>query len=160
MSAQASTPWGALFDWDGVVIDSSAAHERSWELLADEEKRHLPPGHFEAGFGRRNTDLIPNILGWSDDPTEVARLGDRKEELYREIIRAEGIAPLPGAAELIRWLKEHGVPCAVGTSTPRANVAAVLEVIGLQGCFQTLVAAENVAHGKPDPEVFVTGATR
>lgn len=150
--------WGALFDWDGVVIDSSSAHRRSWEMLAEEERLNLPLGHFEAGFGRRNTDLIPHILGWSDDLHEISRLGDRKEELYREIIRAEGIEPLPGAAELIAWLREQAIPRAVGTSTPRANVEAVLEVIGLEGAFDTIVAAEDVRHGKPDPEVFLAGA--
>ena len=37
---------GVIFDWDGVVIDSSAQHERSWELLAEEIQKPLPSGHF------------------------------------------------------------------------------------------------------------------
>ena len=87
---------GALFDWDGVVIDSSKAHEGSWELLGAEEKRALPEGHFKKGFGRKNQVIIPEILGWTDDPDEIERLGHRKEELYREIVVAKGVDRIPG----------------------------------------------------------------
>ena len=64
----------AVFDWDGVVIDSSGAHERSWEALAQEERLPLPADHFKRGFGKRNELIIPDILGWSRDPAEVKRL--------------------------------------------------------------------------------------
>ena len=88
---------GAIFDWDGVVIDSSAQHERSWELLAAEIGKALPPGHFKRGFGKKNQLIIPEILAWSDDPEEIERLGDRKEELYRELVGQGGMTVLPGA---------------------------------------------------------------
>ena len=52
----------AVFDWDGVVIDSSVAHERSWEALAKEENLPLPADHFKRGFGKRNELIIPDIL--------------------------------------------------------------------------------------------------
>ena len=46
-------PWAALFDWDGVIIDSSRHHEESWERLAREVAKPLPEGHFKQGFGRK-----------------------------------------------------------------------------------------------------------
>jgi beta-phosphoglucomutase-like phosphatase (HAD superfamily) len=115
---------GAIFDWDGVVIDSSAQHERSWELLAAEIGKALPPGHFKRGFGKKNQLIIPEILAWSDDPEEIERLGDRKEELYRELVGQGGMTVLPGARELLAMLKSSGIPRAVGSSTshqPRGN---------------------------------------
>ena len=54
---------GAIFDWDGVVIDSSSLHEESWELLAREVGKNLPSDHFKNGFGKRNAVIIPEILG-------------------------------------------------------------------------------------------------
>ncbi len=59
---------GAIFDWDGVVIDSSRCHEKSWDILASEEKLSLPPGHFQKSFGMRNELIIPQISHWSTDP--------------------------------------------------------------------------------------------
>ena len=54
---------GVIFDWDGVIIDSSRQHELSWDRLAAEEGRALLAGHFKAGFGKKNEWIIPNLLG-------------------------------------------------------------------------------------------------
>ncbi len=60
--------WAAIFDWDGVIIDSSRAHAESWDRLAAEEQRVLPAGHFRRGFGMKNEKIIPELLGWTRDP--------------------------------------------------------------------------------------------
>lgn len=155
-----TTNLGALFDWDGVIIDSSARHERSWELLAEEIGKPLPPDHFVRGFGMKNQRIIPEVLGWTDDPDEIETCSLRKEYLYREIIREEGIRPLPGVKELLRTLDAQGVPCAVASSTHRENVEVVFDAIGLREYFRAIVTGEDVSHGKPDPEVFLKSAER
>ena len=147
----------AVFDWDGVVIDSSVAHERSWEALALEEKLPLPSDHFKRGFGKRNELIIPDILKWTQDKAEVRRLSDRKEFLYRAIARTGHIRLLPGVRELLRALRDLGVPCVIGTSTPRENLALSFELFGIGDFFLGAVASEDVSRGKPDPEVFLKG---
>lgn len=150
--------YGALFDWDGVVIDSSDQHERSWEMLAEETGKPLPADHFVRGFGMKNQLIIPEILKWTDDPDEIHRFSLRKEALYRDIIAAEGITPLPGVVELLHMLNEHGVPCAVGSSTHRENIETIFDAIGLRDRFQAVITAEDVSQGKPHPEVFQKSA--
>jgi beta-phosphoglucomutase family hydrolase len=149
-----------IFDWDGVIVDSSRAHETAWEQLGAETGRALPAGHFKAGFGRKNEHIIPHILGWDLLPAEVVRLGRRKEELYRDVLRQSGIEPLPGVREFLRALNAAGVPCAVGSSTERLNIDTIMGVIGLGACFATIVSADDVTKGKPDPQVFLLGAQR
>lgn len=151
---------GALFDWDGVVIDSSDQHERSWELLAKEIGKPLPANHFKRGFGMKNQFIIPRILGWTDNQQEIHQYSLRKEELYRGIIASEGITPLPGVVNLLQLLQEHAVPCAVGSSTHRKNIETIFQAIGLRDCFQAVVTAEDVDQGKPDPEVFLKSAEK
>lgn len=151
--------WGVLFDWDGVVIDSSSQHERSWELLAAERGLALPEGHFKKGFGKKNEIIIPT-LGWGDDPLLIGKLADRKEALYRELVAAEGVTILPGALELLQALKEKGIPRAVGSSTPRENLDALFASTGLDLLFDAVVCGSDVSHGKPDPEVFLSGAEK
>jgi len=148
----------AIFDWDGVVIDSSAKHEKSWELLSAETGRPLPPGHFKRGFGRKSQIIIPEILDWSHDPAEIKRLAARKEELYRELVREAGVTILPGARELLAALKTAGIPRAIGSSTPRANLEAIFAFTGLNEYFDAVVSAEDVVHGKPAPDVFLKAA--
>jgi len=151
---------GAIFDWDGVIIDSSRAHEEAWEMLGRETGRPLPPGHFKAGFGRKNEVIIPQVLGWKLPESEVVALGRRKEELYRAVLRRSGLAPLPGVRELLAALQDAGVPCAVGSSTERRNIDLIMAAVGLGGRFATIVSAEDVTRGKPDPQVFLLGAER
>ena len=151
---------GAIFDWDGVVIDSSTLHEKSWDRLAVETGFALPPGHFKKGFGMKNVFIIPKILKWTESPDEVRKLSLRKEELYRELVISHGIAPLPGVTPLLDELAGHGIPCAIGSSTERLNIETILKVLGFERYFSAIVSADDVSHGKPDPEVFLTAAVR
>jgi len=152
--------WGAIFDWDGVIIDSSRQHDESWDRLAAEVGKVLPEGHFKAGFGRKNEFIIPNILKWEDDPGKVRELSLRKEALYREIVVERGLEPLPGVRTWLERLAAAGIPCAVGSSTHRKNIEVSLDVLGLHGFFREIVSSEDVSHGKPDPEVFLKAAEK
>ena len=151
---------GAIFDWDGVIIDSAKQHEASWERLAAEEKRPLPPDHFKQSFGRKNEAIIPELFGWTRDPAEIRRMSLRKEALYREIVVEQGTTPLPGVREFLQRLREAGVPCAVGSSTHRANIATHFRITGIALFFSAIVTAEDVTVGKPDPQVFLLAAAR
>ncbi len=152
--------WGAIFDWDGVIIDSSAHHEESWERLAREIAKPLPAGHFKRGFGMKNEFIIPQLLAWSSDLDEIRRLSLRKESLYREVVKERGLAPLPGVTTWLRKLADANIPCVVGSSTHRENIELALEAIHLREFFTAIVSAEDVSHGKPDPEVFLKAAQK
>lgn len=151
---------GVIFDWDGVIIDSSRQHETSWERLAVEERRSLPPDHFVKGFGKKNEWIIPELLGWTKESPEIRRLSLRKEALYREVVVERGLTALPGVKALLERLRAAGVPTCVGSSTHRENITTILNVIGLEGFFPQLVTSEDVTHGKPHPDVFLQAAAR
>ena len=160
MSSGTQPPFGAIFDWDGVIIDSANLHERSWHRLAAELGKTIAPGSFIRGFGMKSARIVEEIHRWASEPEEIARLVKRKEALYREIVAQSEIAPLPGVVEWLHRLHEAKVPCAVASSTERLNIDAVLKRIGLQETFAAIVSAEDVVHGKPSPEVFLKAAER
>src|SRR3954466_3420317 len=116
MAQISSAPFAAIFDWDGVIIDSSKAHEESWERLAGETGLVLPEGHFVKGFGRKNEHIIPHILGWPGDAEQIRRHSLRTEALSREVVQERGQAPLKGARTWLERLAAAGVPCAIGSS--------------------------------------------
>ncbi len=151
---------GVLFDWDGVIIDSSRQHEESWELLAQEEKRSLPEGHFTSGFGKKNEWIIPNLLQWTREPAEIRRLSLRKEALYREVIREKGLQALPGVHVFLNRLREAGIPNCIGSSSHRENITTILGVLGFEGLFGDMVTSEDVVQGKPHPDVFLKAAAK
>jgi beta-phosphoglucomutase family hydrolase len=151
---------GAIFDWDGVIINSAAHHEASWERLAKECGKLLPENHFKRGFGMKNEVIIPELLGWTAVPVEIRILSLRKEAIYREVVREQGIVALPGVEQWLEVLRQEEIPCVIASSTHRENITSTLEVLGLDLFFSEIVTAEDVKRGKPDPEVFLTAAKR
>ena len=151
---------GALFGWDGVIIDSARHHEESWAQLAREVERPLPEGHFKLGCGRKNEAIIAEILRWTDTPLRLSVLSNRKEDIYRERVLAEGVVLLPGVEAFLVRLREAGVPCAIGSSTHRANIETIFAITGLARFFGHVVSAEDVCSGKPAPAVYLFGAKK
>lgn len=152
--------WAAIFDWDGVITNSIRQHQDAWERLAKEEKKPMLPDAFRSGFGMKNDRIIPDVLGWTADAPEIARLSQRKEALYRAILQEVGIKTLPGVTEFLTALKAAAVPCAIASSTDYENIRVALDLIRLGGCFNVIVSAEDVTRGKPDPQVFLLAAEK
>lgn len=149
---------GFIFDWDGVIVDSSFLHEKSWEALAQEIDRPLPQNHFKQGFGKRNEIIIPKILKWSKDGQQVKLWGKRKEELYRKFAKEAGIQLLTGMKDFLKDMQRHQIPAVIGTSTSKENIALAFEQLGIEEFFIGAICSEDVTRGKPDPEVFLKAA--
>ncbi len=156
---------GVIFDLDGVLVDSTEFHYRSW-LAWGEEVEEIDPADlsrhwFEATFGSRNESIIPPLFNRALTESEVARHAARKEELFRKLAMGK-LETLPGARELVASLADAGFLLAIGSSTPPENLTVVLEQIGLAARFpaEHRVCGADVKLGKPDPEVFLTAADR
>jgi beta-phosphoglucomutase len=154
------TPRAVLWDLDGTLVDSEESHWQSWHETMVGEGIALTYEEFRATFGQRNDTILRRWLGDDVDEARMTRIGDAKEELYRSLVRAGGVAILPGAAEWVRRLRREGWAQAVASSAPRRNIEVVLKVVGLAEQFDTTVSAEDVVHGKPDPQVFLLAASR
>lgn len=108
----------------------------------------------------KNDKVISELLGWTTDRAKIQLLSDRKEQMFRESIRQQRLEPLPGVRSFLEQLQAASIPCAVASSTPRENISCVLGLLGLEGFFQAIVCAEDVTHGKPNPEVFLLAAQK
>jgi HAD superfamily hydrolase (TIGR01509 family) len=149
---------GFIFDWDGVVVDSSNLHEKSWNILAKEINLPLPDAHFKKGFGKRNSVIIPEILGWSQEKAKIEQWGKRKEEIYRELGEKSGIQIIDGIHDFLKEMKLNNISAVIGTSTDRENIELAFGQLGIENFFLDAICAEDVSQGKPHPEVFLKGA--
>lgn len=147
-----------LWDLDGVLVDTARFHYQAWRQLFDDLGRSFSEEDFRRTFGLRN-DLIFRQELPGTPAEEVEDLSERKEALFRRFA-AGSITPLPGALELVRYALARGRRLALVTSTPRANIDFVLGQIGLTDSFETIVAAEDVSKGKPEPEGYLLAARR
>ena len=155
-----SAPRAVLWDMDGTLIDSQRFHWISWRDTMANEGIAITRGQFLSSFGQRDDSIIPAWLGPGAPPERVERIANAKEELYRQLIRKNGISPLPGVARWLRRLQGEGWLQAIASAAPRANIDAVLEALSATHIFQGIVSAEDVHRGKPDPEVYVAAAAR
>jgi beta-phosphoglucomutase len=148
-----------LWDLDGTLVDSEQYHWFAWRDAMAAEGVLLTHEEFLKTFGLRNDSIVPQ---WIPDatPERIHKIALAKEQLYRRLVREGGLEPLPGARHWTERLAQDGWRQAIASSAPRENVDVVLAVIGLASCFQAIVSAEDVALGKPDPQVFLTAAAR
>lgn len=149
-----------LWDLDGTLVDSEEFHWQSWRDTLAPEGLSITYDQFLASFGMKNDPIMRNWLGDGYTPERAERLAAAKEADYRRLVAAHGLTPLPGARQWLTALHGAGWLQAIVTSAPRANAEVMLQALGLGHVFETVVTAEDVIVGKPDPAVFLTGAAR
>jgi beta-phosphoglucomutase len=148
-----------IWDMDGVVIDSAEQHRQAWEQLARENGFPYSDEAFWAGFGRRNSDVIPLMFGVHGPAERIAALADRKETIYRALLEQQA-APLPGAVELMAALHAAGYRQALASSAPEENIRTIVRLLGLGPYLDATLSGETVAHGKPAPDIFLAAAAK
>ncbi len=113
----------------------------------------------DAIMGLRPQPTFETMIGWY-------RLDDAWEEMADESNRIfvglldERLAPLPGLLELLDGLEKAGIPKAIGTSSGRDLLEEVFRRFDLRARFQFILTAEDITHGKPHPEIYLTAAER
>jgi HAD superfamily hydrolase (TIGR01509 family) len=147
-----------VFDLDGVLI----ASEEVWDAVRERYVR-------ERG-GRYDADVQRAMMGmsapeWSRFLHEDAGVPDESEAINRDVVdlmleayRRE-LPLLPGAVEAVRRAAD-AFPLALASSSNRAIFEEVLELAGLTDCFRATVSSEEVARGKPAPDVYLEAARR
>jgi beta-phosphoglucomutase family hydrolase len=149
-----------IFDMDGTLLDNMGFHREVWVEFLAERGVHLDSeqfSHFSAG--RTNAEILRKLISPELSDQEVDELSEAKEELYRQRFR-HLMKPAEGLPQFLRAAKHLGVPMAVASSAGCSNIHFHLDVLNLEGVFDTLVGSEDVTYGKPDPEIFLAAAQR
>jgi beta-phosphoglucomutase len=148
-----------LWDLDGTLVDSAEFHWMSWRDTLAAEGLSITHQQFLESFGQKNDRILSGWLPGRDAAT-IARIGDAKEAEYRRLAITHGLTPLPGAADWLSRLRDAGWRQAIASSAPRENVEVMLRALALEAYFDAIASAEDVTAGKPDPQVFLSAASR
>jgi HAD superfamily hydrolase (TIGR01509 family) len=152
-------PYLAIFDHDGVLVDSLALHQDAWVELGRRTGLALTPEFVHETFGMTNPSIFRKLLGDALDPREIERYSDLKELCYRELARGK-IVLMAGVRELLDRLTAAGVLLAIGSSGARLNLELTVESCGLSGRFAAIASLEDIVRGKPDPQIFLVAAAK
>lgn len=145
---------------DGVVIDNDRYHIQAWIQICAKYGVELTLQQYQEELnGRTMANCIEILFG--DRATDMIQqgFGPEKEALYRHIYQPH-IRPTTGLASFLHELQQADIPCALATSAPPSNVGFVLKHTGFQPYFQSIIDDSGVSRGKPDPEIFLTSASR
>lgn len=151
-------PEAFIFDLDGTIVDNMALHAEAFAVFAE---RHGLPRLTSSDRakldGRRNSEIFPILFGRPMTRDEWLEFEGEKEGLYRELSRGR-LTPLRGLAALLDRCAADRVAVALATSAPALNVTHTLRETGLTSAFPVVVRGDQVARGKPAPDVFVEAA--
>jgi HAD superfamily hydrolase (TIGR01509 family) len=149
----------AIFDHDGVLVDSLESHTQAWLEMGRREGLNLSPQFVHETFGMTNPSIFRRLLGDSVSDADLQRYSDLKESYYRDVARGK-IRLMNGVREVLDALTAHGVKLAIGSSGVLPNLELTVTECGLTGRFAAIASLEDITRGKPDPQVFLVAAKK
>lgn len=143
---------GIIFDLDGVIVDSHAAHMQAWKEFFQSAGKEVPDR--ELSFvvdGSKREDILRHFLG-ELSREQIKKYGARKEALF--LGRARHVGTIPGVLEFLDASQNEGLQVGLASSASRARVEYMLKDLGLSSRFRVVVSGDDVVAGKPDPAIF------
>ena len=145
-----------IFDMDGVLVDSNPTHKIALKQFCEKHGYDLSEKDLrEKIYGRTNRDWLLNLFGNLNEET-IKAYAEEKEALFRELY--VHIKPLNGLHSFLEKLDAAGIPRAIATSAPRANVDFTISRTHIERFFPVILDDSFVTKGKPDPQIYLKSA--
>ena len=150
----------AIFDMDGLLIDSERPIRDAWLQVARRNNIALTEADYLRVVGRNEADGKAILDGLFDGNFSFVQARKCVADLLSESSAMQGYAVKPGALALLSWLSARAVPCCVASSTHGTEVRRRLDQVELLAFFGSVCSGEEVSKGKPDPELFLLASQR
>lgn len=148
---------GLVFDCDGTIADTMPLHYRAWVAALGKHRADFPEALFYEMAGIPTVRIIEILNEKHGHRIPVQETADRKESLYVELIH--DVQPIKPVVALVQAYAGR-LPMAVATGATRAICSKTLSSLHLLEHFQAIVTADDVARGKPAPDIFLEAARR
>jgi HAD superfamily hydrolase (TIGR01509 family) len=149
-----------VFDLDGTLVDSVYEHVLAWREALERVGVELSVWRIHRRIGMSGGLLVDALLRETErqvTPEQAEQMKRYHADAYARL--SGSVRPLPGARELLRHLTELSVPWAIGTSGWMQSARPMLELLGVPAGVP-IVTRDQVAHAKPDPDLFVAAVER
>ena len=145
----------AIFDMDGTLFDTEEKFRRSWIVTSEKYGLENPEAVYE-GVAGAPADTAKRVLRESyGDRVDPDAFFFERTMLTVEFFETEGIPKKKGCVELLEFLREQGIVCAVATSTPMFITEKNIKAAGIYDYFDSIITGDMVEHGKPAPDIFI-----
>ena len=149
---------GVISDMDGVILDSEKLYVRFW---CEAGNFYGYPMQREHALGIRSMArpyAIEKLQRWFGEGFDYDLVRNKRVALMDAYVSEHGIDAKTGARELLAHLKDNGYRVALATATPKDRAEAYLERLDLLKYFDVVASARMVAHGKPEPDIYLYAA--
>lgn len=149
---------GAIFDLDGVIVNTVPMHFKAWKkMFAEYGRKFVFNDYLEKVDGIPRIDGAKNILTDLTE-TELKKATDNKQQYFLDFLNKSEIPVFKSTVGLIKKLKSNQIKIAVISSSK--NCPYILKKTGLFNLFDIVLTSNDIKRGKPDPEIFLTAAER
>lgn len=148
-----------IFDMDGVLLDSEPLHFQALNEVLGRAGYQLTAHEYEELIGVTLEETWRRLIERFDLRERLDVYAARYDEAVLTILRRP-LDPSPGVVTLLEALREASVPLALASSSKRNWIAATLHSLGVADYFPIVVSGDDVARGKPDPEIFLLTARK
>ena len=149
-----------ILDMDGLMLDTEPISLRIWQQAAVDLGFELSEEVCNAMVGRTAASNMTRLLAHFGESFPAAELARTAALQYEAHVEAHGVLPKPGLEGFLAFLDDRALDRAVATSTDTRLARRKLERAGVLGHFSVIVGGDQVAHGKPDPDIFLMAAAR
>ena len=149
---------GVISDMDGVILDSEKLYVRFWCEAGNFYGYPMQPEHALGIRSMARPYAIEKLQGWFGEGFDYDLVRNKRVELMDAYVNEHGIDAKPGAKELLSYLKEQGFRVALATATAKDRAEAYLDRLDLLKYFDVVASARMVAHGKPEPDIYLYAA--
>jgi HAD superfamily hydrolase (TIGR01509 family) len=149
-----------VFDMDGLMLDTEPFYKAAWQHACAELGFDLDDASYAVMIGRPTEACERELIERFGTSFPMPRFRARWPELWRLSVPAQGIVCKPGLESLLSFVEEHGLASAIATSSDADYAEFSLRSAGLAGRFSTIVTGDQVAHGKPAPDIYLEAARR
>ena len=149
----------AIFDLDGVVVDSEPLHYLSEKEMLSKRGVNLRRSDIKEIVGRTEMEGIQYLKDRFGLKDSAKQLYEEKQRIYKRMLR-KAVKPRPGLFNLLNSLEDEGMTLAIASSAPRENIDIVLKALGIEDKFRAVVSGDDVERGKPSPDIFLLAAQR
>ncbi len=148
-----------VFDLDGLMFNTEDVFNRTGTELLRRRGKTATPAVFHAMMGRRAQEAFQAMIDLMELNDSIDVLAQESGQIFDDLLDSH-LAPMPGLFDLLDLIEARGLPKGVATSSDRAYATRMLDRYDLLPRFQTLLTAEDVTHGKPNPEIYLKAAQR
>lgn len=148
-----------ISDMDGLLINSEGLSTEAWRVALASYGVTLRDADIDDMFGLRIDEDAELLIQRYGLAATVAALAQAKSAQMLALVQTD-LRLMPGARELTAWLRAHDVPRALATSGLADYAGVCMRAVGLADAFPVRVTGDEVAHGKPAPDIFLLAAAR